>query len=116
MNKFPKIKLSNHENVALMFMEAITKYSTEDAKKYISRNFVSTMDFVELKDFFVENNKYKVVDKIDFDNRKNFITKSIVFFGEDKKNMNLINIHMINEPDRYSKWKIFAFDKEDIRF
>ena len=54
MNRFPKIKLSNDENVALMFMEAITKYSTEDAKKYISRNVIGTIDFTELKDLLIK--------------------------------------------------------------
>lgn len=108
----PFFSICNEEAITKLFLEALIKNSTEEAKKYVSKNFVDKIDLFELKDFFTENANYKKLTKIEFDNRpKNSKTNSILFVGENNSS-SIINLHMICEPDSFSKWKIYAVDRE----
>lgn len=112
-NKYsPFFSMCNEDAITQLFLEALIKNSAEEAKKYISKNFVDKIDLYELKDFFSDNVNYKKLTKIEFDNKiKKSKTNSILFVGGDN-NSSIINLHMICEPDSFSKWKIYAIDME----
>ncbi len=113
LNKFPFLNINKDEKESLLFLEALTKKSTDHAKKYISKNYVDLIDYNELRTFFESNVNFKIIKKMNFENSpKNCKTNSFLFIGNDKKKGEIVNIHMVFEPDKYSFWKIYAFDQE----
>jgi len=110
---YPFIGNAKDENVGSLFFKAITKSSLEDAKKYVSKDFIDMIDLEEIKDFFVQNKAYKIVDYVPFKGaKKNIKINSLLFKSDNLKDSSVISLYLVMEPDANSYWKICGIDKE----
>ena len=102
----------NEKYTSKSFIEHIIKDNFLEAKTFISKYSKETIDIEILKDFFNEEFSYKILKKIPF-NKKNYEKiNSFMIMDKDLKFKGIINFYMINEPDNFSKWKIYKITKE----
>lgn len=96
------------------FLRAMSLAELEDAKVYISKNYLNRIDLEELSDALISESKLCVsyVLKTDYhQGPKNCIVKAfIVMEGESAS---LFNIYMLKEPNRFGKWKIYSIEREE---
>ncbi len=103
------ISFSDEDITVKHFVEALYKKRKDDAKVYISKNLAGELDLDELSDVFNKSKCYKSLAKVEFTERpKNCKTNSILIL----QNSSIIHLHLIKEPDAFSKWKIYGIDKE----
>ncbi len=110
-SSFPSINflsLNNTDSVVQLFLKAIVHHDTESAKNLMSKN--CQMDLNKLTSLFHEK-RYKQLAKVEYNEPKNYITSSILLFDGQQKS--LMHIHLILEPNNFSKWKIAGVDTEN---
>ncbi len=105
----PFFAVANENCVINGFLAAIKNCSIDEAKTYVSKNFVSSIDFEGLKNIFDSESEYKYLINLPFEDQKNKLTNSILVGGNKT---NIVHVHMIHEPDRYGRWKIYNIEKE----
>lgn len=109
----PFFSLSDEAYTVKLFVDALSKSRHEDAKVYISKNFAKDFDLDELSDFFNKMHQYKHLIKVEFSaTPKNCKTNSILVLNSDSKRNSIIHLHLVKEPDYFSKWKIYGIEKE----
>lgn len=108
------LSFSDEENTVKLFVDALTRSRLEDARVYISKNYAKDFDLNELSDYFHTMCNYKNLIKAEFNEApKNCKTNSILVLScDNKRGDNIVHLHMIKEPDSFSKWKIYGIDKE----
>ncbi len=111
-NSAPFFNIPTEDAVVKLFMEALTNSDADGIKAYISKNLSQQFDLDELKDFFRAVDGYKCLSKAGVaDAKNNFRTNSILVLSNETKN-SIIHLHMVKEPDRFGKWKIYGFERE----
>lgn len=99
--------LLNENYTSKSFIDYIIKDDFLEAEKFISKYSKETFNIELLKDFFNEELTYKILKKVCF-NKKNYEKiNSFMIMDKTLKFKGIINFHMINEPDKFSKWKIY---------
>ncbi len=92
------------------FLEAISKWQHDDAKVYISKNFANDFDLDELSRFFDQKLDYMNLIKVEFHKApKNCKSNSIMMMDKDRS---IVHLHLVKEPDKFGKWKIYSIEKE----
>lgn len=99
--------LLNENYTSKSFIDYIIKDDFLEAEKFISKYSKENFNIEILKDFFNEELTYKILKKVCF-NKKNYEKiNSFMIMDKNLKFKGIINFHMINEPDKFSKWKIY---------
>ncbi|MDR1067388.1 MAG: hypothetical protein LBL35_08180 [Clostridiales bacterium] len=110
--EMPFISLSDTDNTVKRFVEALSKSMFDDAKAYISKNFINDFNFDEMSLYFNSENNYKTLIKAEFSERpKNCVTNSILVLNDDSRN-SILHVYLIKEPDGFGNWKICGIEKE----
>lgn len=107
----PFFIIPNEEYTVKIFVDAVMNDSFDVAESCISQKSVYNVDFNELKKLFngifcfkysFNNVKHKIDNKVN----------SFIIQGND--GINVIKIYVVNEPDFFSKWKIYKIEREHI--
>ena len=96
------------------FLRALRRERTEDALSYVSKNYLDRVDLEGLSLLLLRECKLCIsyVLKSSYHNTpKNCIAKS--FLVMEGGSSLLFNIHMLKEPDRFGKWKIYSIEQEE---
>lgn len=97
------------------FLRAMRLEKIEDAKVYISKNYLDRIDLDELSDVLLPGRKLSVsyVLKTDYrkETPKGCVSKA--FLVMDGKDTSLFNINMLKEPNSFGKWKIYSIEREE---
>ena len=97
------------------FLKAISLDKIDDAKVYISKNYLERVDLDELSDALLPGRKISVsyVQKASSDKKtpKDCISKA--FLIVDGARASLFNINMLKEPNSFGKWKIYSIEREE---
>jgi len=97
------------------FLKAMRLDKIEDAKVYISRNYLDRVDLDELSDALLPGRKLSVSCILKTDAHKNTPKDCIskAFLVVDGKGASLFNINMLKEPNSFGKWKIYSIEREE---
>lgn len=94
------------------FCKALTS-NLEEAKAYISKNYVDQIDLARIQDEFLNKKLTPALVKLDFKNiPKNCKADTIMIHDEHKNIVKLIHIYMLHEPDKITNWKIYSVEEE----
>ena len=97
------------------YLKAMRLEKIEDAKVYISKNYLDRIDLDELSDALLPESKLcmSYVLKTDYKHEppKGCISKSFVVM--EGGSASLFNIYMLKEPNRFGKWKIYSIEREE---
>lgn len=91
------------------FIEALTCYNFEEAKLYISKDFIYLFNFEELLKNF--NLDYKFLNNIYFKQIPEMYVNISILVKHDDKN-SIIHLGMVKEHNSFGKWKIYNIEKE----
>lgn len=108
----PFFSVINENETSKSFVDAILKDSIDDAKSYISKNSIYEVCFEEIKTIFKDKTEYKELININFNKNSHYKVNSLLISDKECKNKEIIHIYLINEPDNFSRWKIFKIEKE----
>lgn len=111
-NYKPFFSVLNENCTTKFFIDALLKDSFEDAKVYISKEFNYNCDLDEISDIFKSGKTYKYLIDVSFDRYKKQKVNSILITDKEHKYSSIIHMYLIDEPDKYSKWKIFMIERE----
>jgi hypothetical protein len=105
------VSVQDADTTASQFLNALARLEHEDAKAYISKNFVRDFDLIQLSQFFQNLEGYKSLLRMEFNpGPKNCATNSFLVLKDDS--VSIIHLRMIREPDGVSNWKIYGIDQE----
>lgn len=110
----PYIRLLNDSFTSKSFIDAVVKNDFDSAKLYLSK-FELFVDFDEIKEIFNGIKTYNFVPVYYNKNLtllKNEKINSV--FISDKNKKLILHFFLINEPDRFSKWKIYRIEEEYV--
>jgi len=109
----PYVGLVNDSAVSVSFINALIKNDFDDAMSYISR-FGFFVDFDLVKKIFDDSKTYNRVSV--FYKNFNLIPGEKVnsFFVSDKNKKMIVHFYLVNEPDCFSKWKIYKIEEESV--
>lgn len=97
------------------FLKAMRLEKFEDAKVYISKNYLDRVDLDELSDALLPGSKLCISNVLKTGYRqespKGCISKA--FLVMEGKNASLFNIHMLKEPNHFGIWKIYSIEREE---
>ena len=97
------------------FLKAMRLDNIEDAKVYISRNYLDRVDLDELSDALLLGRKLSVScvlkTSVNRSTPKDCISKA--FLVVDGKGSSLFNVNMLKEPNSFGKWKIYSIEREE---
>lgn len=108
----PFFSVLNENCTTRCFIDALLKNDVDDAKVYISKEFSYNFDLDEISDIFKNGKTYKYLINISFNKYKTQKVNSVLITDKDHEYSNIIHMYLIDEPDKYSKWKIFMIEKE----
>lgn len=111
INKTPFLKIVDYDGTAKLFLNAVLKKDFDDARRYISKKFIDTIDLAEINDIVATKKICSYMQKIKFEkDNDNFKTTSVIL-SENGKN-SIMHVHLIQETSQAGKWKIFGIEKE----
>jgi hypothetical protein len=111
-HRTPFFSLSDTDDTVKCFIDALSKSRLDDAKAYISKNFVKDFNLDEISRYINRENNYKTLIKAEFlETPRNCVTNSILVLNNDSCN-SIIHVHLIKEPDGFGNWKICGIEKE----
>ena len=97
------------------FLKAMRHEKIEDAKVYISKNYLDRIDLDELSDALLPEHKlsvsYVLKTGCHKEMPKDCISKAFLVMDGEKES--LYNINMLKEPNRFGKWKIYSIEREE---
>lgn len=102
----PFFSVLNERGTLRKFIDAVNKNKEDEARQYLSKLVSDTVDLKEAEDIFTKKNRYKCLFKLNEKKRPGISTVSMVVENE------VINIHLVEEPDKVSSWKIISIDRE----
>ena len=101
------------DNTVKLFLDAVSKWRFDEAKAYFSKNFHDDFDESIFEELFANTTNYKKLYKAEFSERpRNCKTDSVLLLEEAGKKGIIMHLHMMKEPDSYSKWKIYRIETE----
>lgn len=108
----PYFSILNEDSTARLFIDAILRDATEEAFCYMSRSIPTNIDLHEIQGLLNSSVDYKYLIKAESGTRsKGCKTNSILIINEECRN-SIIHVHLVREPDRFGKWKIFGINCE----
>ena len=111
----PFFSVLDDDKTIKLFLDALANNRYEDAKAYISKRCSYEFDFQELSNFFDRTDNYKCLLNMPFSKApKNCKIKSLLVMKtiNNSKENSIIHLQMIEEPDKFGKWKIYGIEKE----
>ena len=97
------------------FLKAMRLDKIEDAKVYISKNYLDRVDLDELSDELLLGRKLSISCVLKTGGTKmppkDCVSKA--FLIVDGKGASLFNINMLKEPNSFGKWKIYSIEREE---
>lgn len=112
--KSPFFSILNHNYTTKSFIDSILKDDILEAKNFISKYYINNIDMDKIKEFFNEKYIYKKSNKVSFYEYTYEKTNAFIIMDTNLKFKGIINFYMIDEPDNFSKWKIYKITKEVI--
>lgn len=109
----PYLCLKNENETPKSFINALIKKDFDDAMSYISSLSVF-VDIEMIKKIFDEIKYYKCISVSYKNSCFNSREKINSVFISDKDKKIILHFYLINEPDRFSKWKIYRIEKESV--
>lgn len=105
--------LINDNSTPKSFIDALINKNFDDAMSYVSRLNLF-VDFEELKKIFDGINSYNCIS-VSFKNTPAVKGEKInsVFVSHKNKKM-ILHFYLVNEPDCFSKWKIYRVEEERV--
>lgn len=116
-NNFLKYTNKDSSYTIKCFLDAIINSSTEDAKAYISKNYVDKIDLSKVKKALYNKGKNTApfIIKANFSNiPKNCKADTMYIFDKKEKVGRFLHILMLHEPDKFANWKIYCIEEENI--
>ncbi len=105
----PFFHIENENGAVDSFLHALFNSSTDEARNFVCSNSDDLLDLDAFKKYFGSNVHYKYLSDGNFNlNSKNIIVKSVLFMDKKHKRESIINFYLINQPDKFSKLKIYA--------
>jgi hypothetical protein len=104
----PFFRIENENSAVESFLDAIINSELDEAKKFISSEFSKSISLKVLEEKFRCIKSYKcLLNNQNIISRKKYIIGSVLLI--DKKcNTGVVDFHLLNQPDSFSKWKICA--------
>ena len=103
----------NDNSTPKLFLDALIKKDFQDAMTYISRLSLF-VDQDALKEIFDNVKSYNYIP-VSYKNSyfpKGEKVNSVFVSNENKKK--ILHFYLINEPDYFSKWKIYRIEEENV--
>ena len=96
------------------FLEAMRHSKIDDAMAFVSKNYTDKVDIAQIWEALEENQLCtNYIGKKKFTkNPRNCTDSTIMLLDKHDKKMKIFNIYMLNEPDRFGKWKIYSIEQE----
>jgi len=109
----PFISLINDNTAHKSFINAIINNDFDDAMSYISR-FSIFVDLEMLKKIFDGVKSYNYIP-VSYKKDCSFEGEKVnsVFISDKNKKL-ILHFYLINEPDSFSKWKIYRIEEENV--
>ena len=104
------------EHTIERFLKAMRLKRVDDAKVYISKNYLERIDFEELLDVLPDGElSLRYIVKADYveDVPKGCISKSFLITDGNSARTRMFNINMLKEPNHFGKWKIYSIEREE---
>lgn len=105
----------NSEYILNRFIDAVRSHSLEDARAYISKNYLDRIDLnmlrTELSDINIKCSPF-IVNVNFMKEPKNCRMNTVLFMDKERKKTRLFHIYMLTEPDTFGKWKIYGIEQE----
>jgi len=111
----PFFHIENANSAVESFLDAIMHSSTEEARKFISPDFNNLLDLEMLQESFSYVKSYKHIFKTDFlqiKTKSKRVVGSVLLIGKQHNARVIIDFYLLNQPDNFSKWKIYALASE----
>jgi len=109
----PCFASTEDDNTVKLFLDAVSKWHFDEAKVYFSKSFYNDFDEATFIELFANTTNYKKLYKAEFYERpRNCRTDSVLLMEDAGKKDTIMHIHMMKEPDSYSKWKIYRIETE----
>ena len=109
----PCFASADDDNTVKLFLDAVSKWRFDEAKAYFSKNFHDDFDESIFEELFANTTNYKKLYKAEFnESPRNCKTDSVLLLEEAGKKGIIMHLHMMKEPDSYSKWKIYRIETE----
>lgn len=112
----PYFAILNEKSTVQFFIDAIMKKSIDEAKVYLSKTCNNELNIDEISNIFTDVCKYKYISKIEFDAIRNTNVSVVSItpkYVGNKKFTGIINVKMVQEPNRYGNWKIYKIEEEN---
>ncbi len=109
----PYISLINDNITPKSFINAVINNDFDDAMSYISR-FSIFLDIELIKKIFSGIKSYKYIPISYKNNYFSKFEKVNSVFVADENKKKILHFYLINEPDSFSKWKIYRIEEENI--
>jgi hypothetical protein len=105
----PYFHIMNEHSTVKLFLDAVAK-NADEAKRFISKNCIKTIDLSELKNCF-EHGGYKYLTPASAVNG-HCRTNTVLIFNRAQNVKIVLRLYMIREPDQFGQWKIVNFERE----
>lgn len=110
----PFFCLLSDSSDARNFLDAVINNSYDDAQIYISRSLRICGGLEEVIKIFDKAKHYKYLYSVSKANKNGEYVNSVLITDNEKKRFSIIHLYMINEPDVFSKWKVYKIEKESF--
>ncbi len=113
--KSPYFGLINDNSTSKFFIDALINKNFDAAMSYISK-FSIFIDTEEIKKIFNDTKHFKYIIPIicrdDYFPKGERINSVLI---SQKGKMSVWHFYLINEPDSFSKWKIYRIEEENVK-
>lgn len=104
----PYFSLPNPSGTVRSFLSALEKDRQDEAKEYLSTSVAAVADLEDIKKLFAEKKEFHFFS----DDILNEIRTVSLACRSDQGKTEVISVHMVAEPNRFGKWKIYCIEKE----
>jgi len=99
------------QQVISRFLDAV-RANTDDAWAFVSKVYSARLNLDELRELLTADiGHVKIATYVN--SQKNCLTRSMYVCDAGRKVRKLLHLHMIKEPDKNGKWKIFGVEQEE---
>ena len=97
------------------FYDAVISGQKDEALVYISKNYIDKINLAEIKTQLLGDNKLTHLVTANFKHSpRNCKTHTTLIYDKTSKLSKFIHIHMLHEPDKFAKWKIYSVEEEVV--
>jgi len=108
---YVRMEYDASQQVLSRFLDAV-RANPDDAWAFVSKVYSARLDLNELRELLsADIGHIKIASYVS--TQKNCLTRSIYVCDTARKVRKLLHLHMIKEPDKNGKWKIFGVEQEE---